>query len=70
MMGTNNADLMKDTLPKPRIVMLEINGASRRYYTFSDKPLDDLCLGDLKPFAMLDAHIALAGIVEAFNHRR
>lgn len=54
-------------LPEPRVVLLNINGSRRHHYTWSETPIDDLCLGDLKPFVKMDAYADLERIVKDYN---
>ena len=49
-------------LPEPRVVRLHIGGVVQHFYTWSDAPLDDLTLGDLKPYPAMDAWKWLEGI--------
>lgn len=49
-------------LPEPRIVRLSINGVVQHFATFSTAPLDDLTLGDLRPYPALDAAVWLKGL--------
>jgi hypothetical protein len=60
----HNWETCKDCegLPEPRIVRLHIDGVVQHFYTWSDKPLDDLTIGELKPYPALDAWAWLEGI--------
>jgi|GEM_PF-7024684 len=51
-----------DSLPTPRIVRIHISGVVQHFYTFSNAPLDDLRLGDLKPYPAMDAWVWLEGM--------
>lgn len=46
---------MSGNLPEPRIVRLIIDGETQHYATFSKAKLDNLKLGDLRPYPALDA---------------
>ena len=51
-------------LPEPRIVRLCIDGTVLHFATFSPAPLDDLRIGDLKPYPALDAAVWLEGLMK------
>lgn len=53
-----------DAFPEPRIVRLTNNGVTRHYATWSEKPLEEILLGELRPYPALDAAVFLDGIAK------
>ena len=51
-------------LPEPRIVRLHIDGTLQHFYTWSDAPLLELTLADLKPHPVMDACAFLERVVQ------
>lgn len=60
--GIDYCEECDPALPEPRVVRLHISGVVQHFYTWSDKPLEELTLGDLKPYPAMDAWAWLEGI--------
>lgn len=51
--------------PEPRIVRLTNNGVTRHYATWSEKPLEEILLCELRPYPALDAAVWLDRLAPA-----
>jgi len=60
--GIENCGTCDPGLPTPRIIRLSVGGVVQHFYTWSDAPLGELTLGDLKPYPALAAWAWLEGL--------